>query len=272
LSAANAHDNQFASKKPKRYVFMHSIGDLDDDIHYDDTSYDIDAPVSTFLANCTERRNKFFGSNFKNCLCMQRDKWFNLDTKSKEIWDQLDDKVKSIILGYDTRGYISSFTPSDGFSKTNLLPQQRINLHVMSAYDLLPVYALQVNHATSKMEELDDADDNTTETPSNTPLDDADTRLIHVATSSGNSILSPCDMCCVISKASKRFVNKCEYLVSKHDHNSNMSLVDRGANCGVAGNDVSVLFKTFRNMDIKGIDSFQLTNVPIGTVGGVVST
>jgi hypothetical protein len=57
----------------------------------------------------------------------------------------------------------------------------------MSAYDLLQVYALQVNPSTSEMEELGDADDNTTETPSNTPSDDADTRLIHAATSSGKS-------------------------------------------------------------------------------------
>jgi hypothetical protein len=48
----------------------------------------IDAPVSNLLANSTERRNKSFGSNIKNGVRMQRDKWFNLDTKSKEIWDQ----------------------------------------------------------------------------------------------------------------------------------------------------------------------------------------
>jgi hypothetical protein len=35
-----------------------------------------------------------------------------------------------------------------------------------------------------------------------------------------------------------------------------MSLVDRGANGGVAGNDVRVLFKTFHNLDIKGIDNY----------------
>jgi hypothetical protein len=114
------------------------------------------------------------------------------------------------------------------------------------------------------MQEMGDADDITTETPSNTPSDDAYTRLIHAATSSGNSKLPPGDIHCVISKASKTFVNKCEYLVSKHDHIPNMLLVDRGANGGVAGNDVCVLFKTFCTANIKGIDNHQLTNVPIG--------
>jgi hypothetical protein len=114
LSTASAYGNQFASKKPKRNVFMHIIGDSDDDFHIDDISYNMDAPVSTLLAKSTEGRNKSFGSNIKNGVHMQRYKWFNLDTKSKEIWDQLDDKAKSIILGYDTRGYNSSLTPSNG--------------------------------------------------------------------------------------------------------------------------------------------------------------
>jgi hypothetical protein len=38
LSAAAAYDNQFASKNPKSNIFMHSIGDSHDDIHYDDIS------------------------------------------------------------------------------------------------------------------------------------------------------------------------------------------------------------------------------------------
>jgi hypothetical protein len=50
-----------------------------------------------------------------------------------------------------------------------------------------------------------------------------------------------------------------------------MSLVDHGTN-GVAGNDVCVLFKTVSSVNIKGIDNTQFTNVPIETVGGLVST
>jgi hypothetical protein len=73
LSATTAYDNHFASKKPKRNVFMQSIGDSDDNIHHDDISYNIDATVSTLLANSTERRNKSFGSNIKNGVRMQRD-------------------------------------------------------------------------------------------------------------------------------------------------------------------------------------------------------
>jgi hypothetical protein len=50
------------------------------------------------------------------------------------------------------------------------------------------------------------------------------------------------------------------------------SLVDRGANGGVAGNDVRIIFKTDRTVDIRGIDNHQVTDIDIGTVGGVVQS
>jgi hypothetical protein len=67
-------------------------------------------------------------------------------------------------------------------------------------------------------------------------------------------------------------VNKCENYVSAHSQTSTMSLVDCGANGGVSGSDVRIIFKTSRTVDIKGIDNHQVIDVPIGIVGGVVNT
>jgi hypothetical protein len=50
------------------------------------------------------------------------------------------------------------------------------------------------------------------------------------------------------------------------------SLIDRGANGGVAGNDVRVIFKTNCNVDIRGIDNHRCTNIEISTGGGVIQT
>ena len=58
----------------------------------------------------------------------------------------------------------------------------------------------------------------------------------------------------------------------KEHHGISPPLVDRGANGGVAGNNVRVIFKTNRTVDIKGIDNHQCTNIDIGTVGGVIQT
>jgi hypothetical protein len=79
-----------------------------------------------------------------------------------------------------------------------------------------------------------------------------------------------------VSKNSKRSVHTAcvEYKVSYHKehHGISLSLVDRGANGGVAGNDVRVIFKTNCTVDIKGIDNHCCTNINIGTVGGVIHT
>lgn len=50
-----------------------------------------------------------------------------------------------------------------------------------------------------------------------------------------------------------------------------MLLVDPDASCGVNGNNVCVP-KSFCTVNVIGIDNHQLTNLPIGTIGGVVST
>ncbi len=53
---------------------------------------------------------------------------------------------------------------------------------------------------------------------------------------------------------------------------SSGSLVDRGANGGLAGSDVKVLHKTGRFVDIAGIDNHTLNDLEMVTAAGVVST
>jgi hypothetical protein len=62
------------------------------------------------------------------------------------------------------------------------------------------------------------------------------------------------------------------YVASNHNSTSQYSLVDRGSNGGVAGNDVQVISKTHRKVDIQGIDNHCLNDVEIGTVGAYVDT
>eukprot|EP00977_Amphora_coffeiformis_P012644 scaffold3187_cov130-Amphora_coffeaeformis.AAC.1 len=60
------------------------------------------------------------------------------------------------------------------------------------------------------------------------------------------------------------------YKVSASRTKSTTALVDRGANGGIAGQDVKVIATTDRTVDIQGIDNHQMTNVKIGTVAGLV--
>ena len=72
----------------------------------------------------------------------------------------------------------------------------------------------------------------------------------------------------------KYSINNVIYLVSKWSvtNSRNGTLIDRGANGGLAGNNVRVLHQTGRKVDVQGIDNHQVTNIPIVTVAGVVNT
>ena len=57
-----------------------------------------------------------------------------------------------------------------------------------------------------------------------------------------------------------------------HDSSSDVSLVDRGANGGIAGNDVRVVEKLHRHVDVQGIDNHKMNDIPIVTAAGVTKT
>jgi hypothetical protein len=106
--------------------------------------------------------------------------------------------------------------------------------------------------------------------------DTNDILLINAAKFSGTDHLPPGDIRRVMSKSSTRRVNSThiEYFVSKHEAllACNMSPIDHGANGGVAGDDVRIIFHTNHTVDIKGIDNHHVNNIGIGTVGGDVQT
>ena len=63
------------------------------------------------------------------------------------------------------------------------------------------------------------------------------------------------------------------YRVSKIDTRSkSASLIDRGANGGLAGDDVRVLSISDRTVDVTGLDNNTVNGSPIVTAAGVVKT
>jgi hypothetical protein len=180
----------------------------------------------------------------KDKVRMSTDKWFGIDQKTKNLWDQIDDKYKSIILGYtkpSTSSPFSSKPPSKPYFPTK--PRRNINLHEMSAYEFLQVHS----HELKPDPEPDEAISEDLQ-PEEAEPDPSDTLLINAAKGSRPNPLPPGDVRRVLSKNSKRSVNiaQIEYNVSYHQASSgqSLSLIDRGANGGVAGTDVRVIFKT----------------------------
>ena len=68
-------------------------------------------------------------------------------------------------------------------------------------------------------------------------------------------------------------ISAIQYQVSTSTSNNRGGLVDRGANGGVSGADVRVMFThPVQVVDITGVENHQIRNVRLGTTGGVVHT
>jgi hypothetical protein len=175
---------------------------------------------------------------------MPSEKWFGLDAASKAIWDRLDDKAKSIILGYTKPEPQQARFPTNTsnfrrppVSQSGKAPfKPQVDLHEISAYDFL------LANIHDDAPSGDDPDPNVLVSEDNDPRSSEDTnykRLINAAKSSGTDHLPAGYILSVMSKSSTRRVNSTNitYFVSKHEAllAHSMSLIDRGANGGVAG-------------------------------------
>jgi hypothetical protein len=133
----------------------------------------------------------------------------------------------------------------------------QVNLHEMSAYDFL---LANIHDAAPSGDDIDPhvttQEDN--EPPSSENINDM--WLNNDAKSSRTDHLPSS--------------THIEYFVSNHEAilAHSMSLIDCGANGGVAGGAVCGIFRTNWTVDIKGIDNHHVINIGIGTVEGVVQT
>jgi hypothetical protein len=270
LSTASDYYSKHVASKGKSQIYAHKLTHEEDDIYdasYEMDPFDIDTPVDTIQAFASKITPR---SGVNDKVRMPKDKWFGLDQKTKDLWDQIDDKYKSVVLGCTKSSSPSLFrTPR----KPPFPPKQRrgINLHEMSAYEFLQVHSHELEPDPAPDETINEESqmDETNPEPS-------DTLLINAAKGCRPSPLPPGDIRWVLSKNSKRSVSiaDIEYKVSYHKASSgqSLSLIDRGANGGIAGIDVRTIFKTGCTVDIRGIDNHQCTNIDIGTVGGVIQT
>jgi hypothetical protein len=273
LSAATDYDSKYMANKGKRLIYALDVIDHDDELNnasYEIGFFDINNPVDTIQAFATKFSPRLGSHGVNDRVRMPKEKWLNLDQKMKDLWYQIDDKYKSIILGCKK---LPNSSPT--LNKPPIKPpypnkRWYTNLHDMSAYDFLLSHVHDLEPEAVQ-------NDNTNDDP---PVNESDSEppdflLINAAKGSPSTALPPGDIRRVLSKSSKRSAKftHIEYRVSYHKASSgqSLSLIDRGANGGVAGNDVCVIFKTGRAVDLRGIDN-HCTNIDIGSVGGVIQT
>ena len=76
----------------------------------------------------------------------------------------------------------------------------------------------------------------------------------------------------VFSVKRSRQIQVCQHYLFQHANHTNQQLVDRGANGGLAGSDMRVPHKTYRKINIQGIDSHEVTGLDVATAATLLNT
>ncbi len=262
----------------------------------EEISFNIDTNVPTLEAFFAQSRAPRMG----------RDKWMKLDSEARQIWDQLSDEAKSVILGpnvSDPKG-----NPPSAFATRARQPPPRppppckVNWTDVTLGELMQAQLHDSHIHDQDTERTHDEPtaptaDVTDVTPVSSLTEDqilaflgAQTRPIKKAPPGDiNRLMSsslsptkkppppapnPSKKEVSIDGHTHRLINQHRILcqTSAHKTDSPNALIDRGANGGIAGDDVRVICKTGRQVDIQGIDNHRLTDIPIVTAGGVVKS
>ena len=80
------------------------------------------------------------------------------------------------------------------------------------------------------------------------------------------------DITKVLSAERSRQIQVCKHYIFQHANHTNNQLVDRGANGGLAGSDMRVIYKTHRKINISGIDNHEVNGLDVVTAATLLNT
>ena len=232
-----------AARSPRKagecsvYMSDLAINDGEDDALQfsvaNEADFNIDSDPMTLMAN-THRRCELS----TNRVLMHSEQWKGMSPKGQEIWDQHSDEDKAVILSKPA----TVVTRQDQLSNEREPSSHKVNVHDTTVYDSIVANA----HLLDYGEATDDAEDDAVGIEVDESNDEGDQTLHAFLASCGNNP-SPADVRNVLSTSLKRVPCK---LPKDHQANAHItyamdkchmdkpgSLIDRGANGGMAGAD-----------------------------------
>lgn len=275
VSAAQQYDAQnlnsnSSTRRSRRSVYSTSVEYTDTDEYHS-----VDTDVPTLLA-------------FR--VRMSGQAWRQLDEADRVKWDTVSDKGKEIILG-DMSSTPGSQRPRQGGRGRPPPSNTHRSVNFTDVHDDIHADSNMGSEFFNCVEEQDDVPVN----------GDVEQPLLAMATKSARSasaasmanMLSPSKGSAPTKFSAKktssaptddieellaykgvvyRKVNMHRvYSVSKSTRSENLSLVDRGANGGIGGQDVRVISRTNRDVYIEGLDNHRLANIPLVTAAGLMT-
>ena len=174
----------------------------------------------------------------------------------KPIWEKLSKDQQQMIIDHNRSlpksGSSSLSTPNKSPSPLphKPTPQQTVKSQ--------QVHTHQSDQST--------ADTTKVETTPSDPLLAMVHQSIHTSADDASDITK------VLSPKRSRQIQVCKHYIFQHANHTNNQLVDRGANGGLAGSDMRVIYKTHRKINISGIDNHEVTGLDVVTAATLLNT
>ena len=174
----------------------------------------------------------------------------------KPIWEKLSKDQQQMIIDHN-RSLPKSGSSSNSTPKKSPSP--------------LPHKPTPQQTAKSQQVHTHQSDENTADTIKieTTPSDPL-LAMVHQSIHTSHDDAS--DITKVLSAKRSRQIQVCKHYVFQHANHTNNQLVDRGANGGLAGSDMRVIYKTHRKINISGIDNHEVNGLDVVTAATLLNT
>ena len=182
---------------------------------------------------------------------------------------------QSHFQGSSTSNTQKIFVPKPIWEKPSKDQQQMIIDHNRSPPNktpsLLPHKPTPQQTAKSQQVHTHQSDESTTDTiKTETTPSDPLLAMVHQSINTSDGAAS--DISHVLSVKRSPQIQVCQCYLFQHAKHNNQQLVDRGANGGLAGSDMHVIHRTYRKINIQGIDNDEVTGLDVVTAATLLNT
>ena len=255
LKDAAFHLDQATKRGNKiRHTNVHFSGPNDEDEHQNLSSDDPQVIQQEDVSNEPPEPLSYsvFQSHFQGSSTSNTQKIF----LPKPIWEKLSKDQQQMIIDHNRSlpksGSTHLSTPNKSPSplRHKPTPQQTVKSQ--------QVHTHQSDQST--------ADTTKVETTPSDPL----LAMVHQSINTSDDDVS--DITKVLSAKRSRQIKVCKHYLFQHANHTNNQLVDRGANGGLAGSDMRVIYKTHRKINISGIDNHEVAGLDVVTATTLLNT
>ena len=174
----------------------------------------------------------------------------------KPIWEKLSKDQQQMIIDHNRS------LPKSGSSSISTLNKSPSPL----PHEPTPQQTAKSQQVHTHQSDESTADTTKIETTPSDPLLAMVHQSIHTSDDDASDITK------VLSAKRSRQIQVCKHYIFQHANHTNNQLVDRGANGGLAGSDMRVIYKTHRKINISGIDNHEVNGLDVVTAATLLNT